>query len=109
MPERSKAGELEGSSVGPAQEQKIGFRTAPEGNVGEVRGESRENHPKIGRCKRICLQPLNKFPPRSELPADRERREPCVPGELIERNEPDAGALGGIEKSGYRSAPCRCW
>jgi hypothetical protein len=35
-----------------------------------------------------------------ELPADRERREPSVPGEFIERDEPAALALSGIEKPG---------
>ena len=41
-----------------------------------------------------------------ELPADRKRRELRVPGKLIERYEPSACALGGIEEPRNRSARC---
>src|SRR6267378_2801281 len=70
LPERAEAAELEEGSVGAAQEQKVGTRGTPEGNFGKVRSETRDNHAQVGRCKRICLHPLNEFSARRELLAN---------------------------------------
>src|SRR6266481_1612286 len=61
LPERAEAIELEEGSVGAAQEQEVGSRSAPEGNFAKVRRETRDDHAQVGRCKRISLHPLNKF------------------------------------------------
>src|SRR6267378_219846 len=70
LPERAEAAELEEGSVGAAQEQKVGTRGTPEGNFGKVRRETRDNHAQVGRCKRICLHPLNEFSAWRELLTD---------------------------------------
>ena len=70
LPERAEAAELEKGRVGAAQEQKVRSLGTPKGNLGKVRRETRDNHAQVGRCKRVCLHPLNEFSARRKLPAD---------------------------------------